>query len=121
MCVTGLKEHMCSLCDNRFTRASTLKTHVMMHYDITKYQCEIEDCGKRFRSHTHYQVRCVCVWCGVVVVVVVMVVGGELVVVSVNDMFVCCCECVGVLFEHVCACVLLRVCACALDSIHVCV
>ena len=60
-----------------------------------------------------------CVVCGVVVVVV-MVVGSEFVVVSVN-MFVCCCECVGVLFEHMCACVLLRVCACALDSIHVCV
>ncbi|KAI9698144.1 MAG: hypothetical protein M1836_004146 [Candelina mexicana] len=42
------KKHRCKICDKRFTRPSSLQTHMYSHTGEKPYQCEVEGCGRHF-------------------------------------------------------------------------
>lgn len=42
------KKHKCKVCDKRFTRPSSLQTHMYSHTGEKPYACEVEGCGKHF-------------------------------------------------------------------------
>lgn len=42
------KRHVCKVCDKRFTRPSSLQTHMYSHTGEKPYECEHSGCGRRF-------------------------------------------------------------------------
>ncbi|KAK4230978.1 C2H2 zinc finger protein encoded by the fle1 protein [Podospora fimiseda] len=42
------KRHKCKVCDKRFTRPSSLQTHMYSHTGEKPYRCEVEGCGRHF-------------------------------------------------------------------------
>jgi len=42
------KKHKCKVCDKRFTRPSSLQTHMYSHTGEKPFQCEVEGCGRHF-------------------------------------------------------------------------
>lgn len=42
------KKHKCKVCDKRFTRPSSLQTHMYSHTGEKPYACETEGCGRHF-------------------------------------------------------------------------
>ena len=42
------KKHKCKICDKRFTRPSSLQTHMYSHTGEKPYACEYEGCGRHF-------------------------------------------------------------------------
>ena len=42
------KKHKCKVCDKRFTRPSSLQTHMYSHTGEKPYACEHEGCGRHF-------------------------------------------------------------------------
>ncbi|QDS67998.1 hypothetical protein FKW77_009343 [Venturia effusa] len=42
------KKHKCKICDKRFTRPSSLQTHMYSHTGEKPYACEVEGCGRHF-------------------------------------------------------------------------
>lgn len=42
------KKHKCKICDKRFTRPSSLQTHMYSHTGEKPYACLAEGCGRRF-------------------------------------------------------------------------
>ncbi|RSM08745.1 hypothetical protein CEP52_004491 [Fusarium oligoseptatum] len=42
------KKHKCKLCDKRFTRPSSLQTHMYSHTEEKPFSCEFEGCGRTF-------------------------------------------------------------------------
>lgn len=42
------KKHKCKVCDKRFTRPSSLQTHMYSHTGEKPYSCEVEGCGRHF-------------------------------------------------------------------------
>ncbi|CAF9910784.1 hypothetical protein IMSHALPRED_009315 [Imshaugia aleurites] len=42
------KKHKCKICDKRFTRPSSLQTHMYSHTGEKPYACETEGCGRHF-------------------------------------------------------------------------
>ncbi|KAJ4414814.1 hypothetical protein N0V85_002986 [Neurospora sp. IMI 360204] len=42
------KKHKCKVCDKRFTRPSSLQTHMYSHTGEKPFHCEVEGCGRQF-------------------------------------------------------------------------
>jgi uncharacterized Zn-finger protein len=42
------KKHKCKVCDKRFTRPSSLQTHMYSHTGEKPFACNIEGCGRHF-------------------------------------------------------------------------
>lgn len=42
------KKHKCKVCDKRFTRPSSLQTHMYSHTGEKPYRCEVDGCGRHF-------------------------------------------------------------------------
>jgi len=42
------KKHKCKVCDKRFTRPSSLQTHMYSHTGEKPFQCEVPGCGRNF-------------------------------------------------------------------------
>ncbi|KAK0716964.1 hypothetical protein B0T26DRAFT_675359 [Lasiosphaeria miniovina] len=42
------KKHKCKVCDKRFTRPSSLQTHMYSHTGEKPHTCEVEGCGRQF-------------------------------------------------------------------------
>jgi hypothetical protein len=42
------KKHKCRVCDKRFTRPSSLQTHMYSHTGEKPFACEVEGCGRHF-------------------------------------------------------------------------
>lgn len=42
------KKHKCRVCDKRFTRPSSLQTHMYSHTGEKPFSCEVEGCGRHF-------------------------------------------------------------------------
>lgn len=42
------KKHRCSICNKRFTRPSSLQTHIYSHTGEKPFKCEYEGCGRQF-------------------------------------------------------------------------
>lgn len=42
------KKHKCKICDKRFTRPSSLQTHMYSHTGQKPFACEVEGCGRHF-------------------------------------------------------------------------
>jgi len=42
------KKHKCKVCDKRFTRPSSLQTHIYSHTGEKPFACEVEGCGRHF-------------------------------------------------------------------------
>ncbi|KAF3922962.1 hypothetical protein ABW20_dc0102157 [Dactylellina cionopaga] len=42
------KKHRCKVCDKRFTRPSSLQTHMYSHTGEKPFACEVEGCGRQF-------------------------------------------------------------------------
>lgn len=42
------KKHKCKVCDKRFTRPSSLQTHMYSHTGEKPFSCEVEGCGRHF-------------------------------------------------------------------------
>ncbi|KAF2459881.1 hypothetical protein BDY21DRAFT_280873 [Lineolata rhizophorae] len=45
---TSQKKHKCKICDKRFTRPSSLQTHMYSHTGEKPFACEVEGCGRHF-------------------------------------------------------------------------
>ncbi|KOS19294.1 Zinc finger protein [Escovopsis weberi] len=43
-----LKKHKCKICEKRFTRPSSLQTHMYSHTGEKPFECDVEDCRRRF-------------------------------------------------------------------------
>ncbi|KAK7205847.1 hypothetical protein BZA70DRAFT_237273 [Myxozyma melibiosi] len=42
------KKHKCPVCNKRFTRPSSLQTHIFSHTGEKPFQCDHDSCGRRF-------------------------------------------------------------------------
>jgi len=42
------KKHKCKICDKRFTRPSSLQTHMYSHTGEKPFACDIDGCGRHF-------------------------------------------------------------------------
>jgi len=42
------KKHKCKICDKRFTRPSSLQTHMYSHTGEKPFSCDIDGCGRHF-------------------------------------------------------------------------
>lgn len=42
------KKHKCKICDKRFTRPSSLQTHMYSHTGEKPFACDVPDCGRHF-------------------------------------------------------------------------
>ena len=42
------KKHKCKICDKRFTRPSSLQTHMYSHTGEKPFACNVEGCGRHF-------------------------------------------------------------------------
>ncbi len=42
------KKHICKVCDKRFTRPSSLQTHMYSHTGEKPFACDVEGCGRHF-------------------------------------------------------------------------
>ncbi|KAK3336601.1 hypothetical protein B0T19DRAFT_44219 [Cercophora scortea] len=42
------KKHQCKVCDKRFTRPSSLQTHMYSHTGEKPFSCDVEGCGRHF-------------------------------------------------------------------------
>jgi Zinc finger, C2H2 type len=42
------KKHKCKICDKRFTRPSSLQTHMYSHTGEKPFACNVEGCGRQF-------------------------------------------------------------------------
>jgi uncharacterized Zn-finger protein len=42
------KKHKCKVCDKRFTRPSSLQTHMYSHTGERPFACDVEGCGRQF-------------------------------------------------------------------------
>jgi len=42
------KKHKCKVCDKRFTRPSSLQTHMYSHTGEKPFKCEVDGCGRHF-------------------------------------------------------------------------
>lgn len=42
------KKHKCKVCDKRFTRPSSLQTHMYSHTGEKPFACDMEGCGRHF-------------------------------------------------------------------------
>jgi Zinc finger, C2H2 type len=42
------KKHKCKVCDKRFTRPSSLQTHMYSHTGEKPFACSVEGCGRHF-------------------------------------------------------------------------
>lgn len=42
------KKHKCKICDKRFTRPSSLQTHMYSHTGEKPFACDVEGCGRNF-------------------------------------------------------------------------
>ncbi|KAI8968221.1 hypothetical protein BDF20DRAFT_795842, partial [Mycotypha africana] len=42
------KKYMCRVCNKRFTRPSSLTTHIYSHTGEKPFKCPIENCGRSF-------------------------------------------------------------------------
>ena len=42
------KKHKCRICDKRFTRPSSLQTHMYSHTGEKPFACDVEGCGRHF-------------------------------------------------------------------------
>jgi len=45
---TAQKKHKCKVCSKRFTRPSSLQTHMYSHTGEKPFACEVEGCGRNF-------------------------------------------------------------------------
>ena len=42
------KKHKCKICDKRFTRPSSLQTHMYSHTGEKPFSCDVDGCGRHF-------------------------------------------------------------------------
>ncbi|KAK0215380.1 hypothetical protein IW262DRAFT_1241020, partial [Armillaria fumosa] len=42
------KRHICTICNKRFSRPSSLNIHLNTHTGATPYRCSVPGCGKEF-------------------------------------------------------------------------
>ncbi|KAF2863360.1 hypothetical protein K470DRAFT_207468, partial [Piedraia hortae CBS 480.64] len=42
------KKHKCKVCEKRFTRPSSLQTHMYSHTGEKPFRCTFKDCGRQF-------------------------------------------------------------------------
>jgi uncharacterized Zn-finger protein len=42
------KKHKCKICDKRFTRPSSLQTHMYSHTGEKPFACDVDGCGRHF-------------------------------------------------------------------------
>ncbi|KIX98715.1 uncharacterized protein Z520_05176 [Fonsecaea multimorphosa CBS 102226] len=48
MAANTQKKHKCKVCDKRFTRPSSLQTHMYSHTGEKPFACDVEGCGRHF-------------------------------------------------------------------------
>ncbi|KIW23241.1 hypothetical protein, variant 3 [Cladophialophora immunda] len=48
MAANTQKKHKCKICDKRFTRPSSLQTHMYSHTGEKPFACDVEGCGRHF-------------------------------------------------------------------------
>lgn len=51
------KKHICNICSNKFTRFSSLKTHLQLHTSSVTYKCPFENCGKEYREKANLYIH----------------------------------------------------------------
>lgn len=48
LAASAQKKHKCKICDKRFTRPSSLQTHMYSHTGEKPFACDFEGCGRHF-------------------------------------------------------------------------
>ena len=52
---TNEKPYECDVCEKRFSRADSLKSHMRIHTNEKPYECDV--CEKRFRCSSNLKVH----------------------------------------------------------------